>query len=209
MTKPLKKALVCASGRGSNFQAVFHAIQKGKIRNCEIIAFVTDRKNTQAEAFAKKNALPSQVIDFQSFPSRSDFNRAFFECAQGFAPHFIMTLGYMRILSPEFTRAFPGAIINIHPSLLPSFKGLKAPRQALEYGVRFTGATVHFVDEGLDTGPIISQAVVPLLEQDNEESLRKRILEKEHELIVEAIDLYCAGRLKIIGSKVEILEAKK
>ena len=204
MAKLVKRCLVCASGRGSNFQAVFRAVQSGKIRNCEIIGLLTDRPKTLAEAFAKEHGLRTEVLDFKSFHSRSQFDQAFFDYVGSLAPDLILTLGYMRILAPVFVRAYAGRIINIHPSLLPAFKGLAAPRQALEYGVRFSGASVHFVDEDLDTGPIISQAVVPLFAQDNEESLAERILQKEHELIVKAVDLFCTDNLKITGPKVEL-----
>ena len=205
MAKSVKETLVCASGRGSNFQAVFRAVQNGEIRNCKIVGLLTDRPNTLAERFAKEHELETRVLDFKSFSLRSQFEQAFFDCVQNFAPDLILTLGYMRVLAPEFVQAFAGSIINIHPSLLPAFKGLQAPRQALEYGVRFCGATVHFVDDGVDTGPIISQAVVPLMPQDNEETLTERILEEEHKLIVKAVDLFCRAKLKITGRKVDIL----
>ena len=205
MKKNPKGTLVCASGRGSNFRAVFHAIQNKKIRNCKILALFTDRPNTPAEDFAQKQGLRTKTLDFHSFPSRSHFNEAFFKYVQKIAPDLILTLGYLRVLSSEMIQAFHGQIINIHPSLLPAFKGMHAQRQALEYGVHFTGATLHFVDEGIDTGPIISQAVVPIKAQDSEESLSKRILEVEHELLVKSLDLFCTGNLKIIGTKVEIL----
>ena len=190
-----KKTLICASGRGSNFKALFHAVEKNTVPHCRIIGLITDRKNTPAAAFAAEQGLEIKTLDFGSFLNRSSFEDAFLEALTQFSPDLIMTLGYMRILSPAVVQRFPKKIMNIHPSLLPSFSGLRAQKQALDYGAKISGATVHFVDEGMDTGPVICQGAVEVLADDTEGSLSKRILEKEHGLVIQAARLFCADRL--------------
>ena len=197
-----KRTVVCASGRGSNFKAVIEAIASGEIRNCNIIGFISDHKNTKAESLAQQHSIPTIAIEFAFFKQRSDFDAEIEKALLSFSPDLILTLGYMRVLAPETVYKFKGRIINTHPSLLPAFPGLHAPMQALQYGVRYTGVTAHFIDEGLDTGPIIGQRVVEILAGDTEKNLTSRILEQEHELIVEVVDLFCADRLQIIGRKV-------
>ena len=205
MTKP-KKIVVCASGRGSNFCALHSAIYDKKIiDNAQIVGLITDRKNTQVEVFARQHDVSNiEVLDYASFSSRQLFEEVNLKVLTALSPYLVLTLGYMRIVSQEIVKKFKHKIINIHPSLLPSFPGLYAQRQALAYGVRYSGATTHFIDEGLDSGPIIQQKIVNVEGDDTEETLSTRILEKEHELIVETVDLFCRDRLEVIGRQVRI-----
>ena len=179
--------VVLASGRGTNFQAVHKAILSKKISNANIVALITDRPNTLASIYARNNSIKVFDIDYKNYLNRSDFNKVLLNALLEINPDLILTLGFLRILDLEIIKSFPKKIINIHPSLLPSFKGMNAQKQALDYGVKFTGVTVHYVDEGVDTGPIIDQIVVPILENENIESLTNRILEKEHELLVKVV----------------------
>ena len=198
-----KRIAVLASGRGSNFQAVIDAIEDGKIQAC-CVALITDNPNAYAIARAEKAGIPVVVIDYVSFPSREVYERALLVAMQQQDADLFVLAGYMRILGKSIVQAFPGKMVNIHPALLPSFTGLHAQRQALEYGVKVTGCTVHFVDEHLDCGPIILQRYVPVLETDNEDTLAQRILEQEHIVFPEAIRLFCDDRLEIVGRKVRI-----
>ncbi len=186
----MKKIIVLASGRGSNFIAVHQATERDEIK-AKIVSLITDRYNTKASEYAIQNKIETYEINFKDFSSKESFNAKLLSVVEEINPDLILTLGYLRILEARLIQKFPSKIINIHPSLLPSFKGLHAQSQALSYGVKFTGATVHFVDEGIDTGPILSQVVVPVLDNDTEETLSKRILEKEHLLIVSTLKHIC------------------
>ena len=200
-----KKILVAASGRGTLFQKIYGGIQSNSIPNSELIGLLTDRNHTGAESFAKENAIPVHVIDFFSFNDRSDFERGIEEVLRSQKPDLFLTLGFKRILPAKIVQLMKWKMINIHPSLLPCFPGLKPQKQAIDYGVRFSGATVHFIDEGLDTGPIIWQDIVEILPDDNPEILAERILKQEHKIIVKAVALFCQERLKIEGRRVRIL----
>ncbi len=201
-----KRIVVFASGRGSNFRAVYSALyDKKTIPNAHIVGLITDRKGTPAESFAREQKLdPIIVIDYSSYPSRDLFEQATLDTLMSLYPDLILTLGYMRLIPKKIIAKFKHKIINIHPSLLPAFPGLHAQQQALAYGVCYSGATAHFVDEGLDTGPIIGQKIVAVTMKDTEDSLSARILEKEHELIVEVVDLFCRDHLEIVGRQVKI-----
>jgi phosphoribosylglycinamide formyltransferase 1 len=197
------RIVVLASGRGSNFQAVIDAIQDGKIP-ATCAALITDNPMAFAIERAKKAKIPVTVIDFGSFPSRDDYEKALLVAMQKTNADLFVLAGYMRIVGAAIVRSFPGKIMNIHPALLPAFPGLHAQRQAVHHGVKVSGCTVHFVDESLDGGPIIFQRCVNVLENDDEDSLAERILHHEHECYPEAITLFCEGRLEIVGRKVRI-----
>jgi phosphoribosylglycinamide formyltransferase 1 len=198
-----KRIAVLASGRGSNFQAVVDAIQAGKI-SARCVSLITDNPNAYAIERAQKAGIPVVVIDYASFPSREVYERALLSAMQQQDADLFVLAGYMRILGKSIVQAFPGRMVNIHPALLPSFTGLHAQRQALHYGVKVAGCTVHFVDEHLDCGPIILQKCVQVLPDDDEDALAERILEQEHKCFPEAIRLFCEDRLEIVGRTVRI-----
>jgi phosphoribosylglycinamide formyltransferase 1 len=198
-----RRIAVLASGRGSNFQAVIDAISAGKIP-ARCVALITDNPKAYAIERAQKAGIPTVVVDYASFPSREVYERALLSAMQQQDADLYVLAGYMRILGKGIVLAFPGKMVNIHPALLPSFTGLHAQRQALEYGVKIAGCTVHFVDEHLDCGPIILQRSVPVLEGDDEEALAERILSEEHIAFPEAIRLFCEGRVEIVGRNVSI-----
>jgi phosphoribosylglycinamide formyltransferase-1 len=199
-----KRIAVVASGRGSNFQAVIDAIRNGKVP-AACVALITDNPKAYAIERAQKAGIPCRIIDYATFPSREVYERALLLAMQEADADLFVLAGYMRILGSSIVRAFPGMMINIHPALLPSFTGLHAQRQAVQYGVKMAGCTVHFVDESLDGGPIILQRCVPVLDSDDEDALAERILAHEHQCLPEAIRLFCENRLVIEGRKVRIL----
>lgn len=196
---------VLASGRGSNLQAIIDAIEAGKL-DCRLALVVSDRPEAQALERARKLGTEAVFVDPKAHPDREAFDRAVLAVLEKHRVELVCLAGFMRILTPTFVRALSGRIMNIHPALLPSFPGLHAQRQALEHGVKVSGATVHFVDEGVDTGPIIVQAAVAVREGDTEETLAARILEQEHQIYVRAIRLYAGGRLSIAGRRVLVRE---
>ena len=199
-SKPLRIG-VLASGRGSNLQAIIDAIEAGKL-DCRLAVVVSDRPEAQALERARKHGTEAVFMAPKGYPNRDAFDQAVLAILAEHQVELVCLAGYMRVLSPMFVRALPGQIMNIHPALLPSFPGLHAQRQALQYGVKVSGATVHFVNEGVDTGPIICQVAVPVREDDTEETLAARILEQEHQLYPRAIRLYAEGRLSIVGRRV-------
>ena len=199
-----KRIAVLASGRGSNFQAVIEAIAAGRIP-ATCIALITDNPQAYARERAQAADIPVIVLDYVSFPSREAYEFALLAAMQQQKADLFVLAGYMRILGSAIIQAFPRKIINIHPALLPSFTGLHAQRQAVAYGVKVAGCTVHFVDENLDCGPIILQKCVPVLRDDDEDSLAGRILIEEHTCYPEAIRLFCEDRLEITGRIVRIL----
>jgi phosphoribosylglycinamide formyltransferase-1 len=196
---------VLASGRGSNLASIISAIDAGKIPG-EIKLVLSDKPQAQALVRAWEAGIPARAIVPSSFATKGEFEDALAEALREAGVELVVLAGFMRILSPRFVGRFSGRIMNIHPSLLPSFPGLDAQRQAVEYGVRVSGCTVHFVDQGMDTGPIILQKEVPVLPDDTPETLEQRILVQEHRLYPEAIALYAAGRLSIEGRRVIISE---
>lgn len=197
----MKRVAVLASGRGSNFQALIDAIQKGEIP-ASCVGLVTDNPAAYAITRAREAGIPVHVVDYSRFPSKEEYESALLAAMRGLQADLFVLAGYMRILGPEIVREFSGRMINIHPALLPSFAGLHAQRQALEYGVKVSGCTVHLVDEGMDTGPIIVQACVPVLDGDDEECLAERILVEEHRCLPMAVRLFCEGRLEVVGRRV-------
>ena len=194
---------VLASGRGSNFQAILDAIDAGTL-NATVKLLIVDNAEAPAIERARKKSIEYLHIDRRRFSTRDDF---FVKIADEFRSRrveLVILAGFMRIVGKPLIEAFPSRIMNIHPALLPSFPGLHGQSQATDYGVRISGCTVHFVDEGMDTGPIIIQAAVAVSPDDTEDALSKRILELEHKIYPEAIRLYAEGRLKLIGRKVLI-----
>ncbi|HJJ89333.1 MAG TPA: phosphoribosylglycinamide formyltransferase [Methanocorpusculum sp.] len=200
----MKRIAVLASGRGSNFQAILEAISRGEI-NGKCVVLLTDNKNAYAIELAKNAGIPIVVINYHDYPTKSAFETDLLEAMHAANADLFVCAGYMRIIGTEIIREFAGKIINIHPALLPSFPGLHAQRNALEYGVKIAGCTVHFVDEGLDSGPIILQKAVSVLDDDDEKTLDARILAQEHVVFPKAVALFCADRLVISGRHVKIL----
>ncbi|EDP73609.1 phosphoribosylglycinamide formyltransferase [Hydrogenivirga sp. 128-5-R1-1] len=199
--------VVLASGRGSNLKAILNAIEEGKI-NANVKLVLSNKKNAGALEIAKNKGIKAKFFDPSFFETRRGYDIYISEIIKKENPDLVVLAGYMRILSDEFIDTFEGKLVNIHPSLIPAFQGIKAQKQALEYGAKITGATVHFVTKELDNGPIIIQGVVPILPDDTEESLSKRILEIEHRIYPQAIKWFCDKRLKIEGRKVIVEGAK-
>ena len=196
-----RRVAVLASGRGSNLEAILEATATPGFP-AEVVVVVSDRERAPALDRARQRGVPAIVVDPKASEDRTAYDAELEQRLSRHGVELVCLAGFMRILGPAFVRAFPGRILNIHPSLLPAFPGLHAQRQALEYGARITGATVHFVDEGVDTGPIVLQASVPILPADSEASLSDRILAEEHRLYPEAIRLVASGRLRIVGRRV-------
>ncbi|MBN2844621.1 MAG: phosphoribosylglycinamide formyltransferase [Deltaproteobacteria bacterium] len=199
---------VLVSGSGSNLQSIIDSIESG-ILHASIEIVVSNNPDAFALERAKKHHLESIVIDHAEFASREDFDQRMVDVLTSHSVDLVVMAGFMRILSTLFLRSFPMRIINIHPALLPSFQGLHAQKKAFDYGVKFSGCTVHFADEGVDTGPIIIQSVVPVYDDDTEESLQKRILKEEHRIYPQAIQLIAEGKIEIAGRKVKIREHGK
>jgi phosphoribosylglycinamide formyltransferase 1 len=194
---------VLVSGRGSNLQAIIDAVNSKKI-NGEIAVVISNIPGVAALERARQNGIKAVVIDHKEHSDRSSYDKQVIKTLEENKVGLICLAGYMKLLSPEFVHHFRGRIMNIHPALLPAFPGLHVQKKALEYGVKFSGCTVHFVDEGCDTGPIILQAAVPVLDDDTEETLSARILKEEHRIYPEAIRLFSEGKLKIEGRRVKI-----
>lgn len=202
--EPVRLGLL-ASGRGSNLQAIIDAIEGGHL-GARLAVVVSDRADAQALERARMHGTAAVFVDPRAHPDREAFDRAVMAVLAEHRVELACMAGFMRVLTPFFVKTFTGRIMNVHPALLPAFPGLHAQRQALEYGVKVAGATVHFVDEGVDTGPIILQAAVPVREDDTEERLSARILAEEHRLYPRAIQLFAQGRLQIRGRRVVIRE---
>ena len=194
---------VLASGRGSNLQAILEACARPDFP-ARVVVVVADRERAPALEHARQHRVPAIWLNPKDFGDRAAYDEALRRLLDEHRVGLVCLAGFMRILTPGLVRAYAGRIMNVHPSLLPAFPGLAAQRQALEHGVRVAGATVHFVDDGVDTGPIILQASVLVHPDDTEESLSARILVEEHRLYPEAIRLFAEGRLTIAGRKVLI-----
>jgi len=192
-----------ASGRGSNLQAIIDAVEAGKI-NARVAVVISDRPESQALDRARHHHLMAVFLNPSDFPTREDYDERIVEILKQQEVDLVILAGYMRIITTRLLVPYKMRIMNIHPSLLPSFPGLSAQKQALNWGVKITGCTVHFVDETVDQGPIILQAAVPVHPDDTEESLAVRILEEEHRILPEAIQFFAEGRLKVAGRKVVI-----
>lgn len=201
--RPEFRIVVLASGRGTNFQAIIDASESGRLLG-KVVALVSDSPDAVALERARRHGIPQVVVDRKSYASKNEFDLGLLEAVRRLSPDLVVLAGFMRLLGRSFLERFPGKVINIHPSLLPAFKGLQAQKQALDYGVKYAGCTVHFVDEGVDTGPIIGQRVVPVLPDDTEDTLAARILVEEHSLLVECINAVLSGRVRTDGRKVTI-----
>jgi len=196
---------VLASGRGSNLQAITDNIEQGLLP-AEIVVVISDQPDAYSLERARKHNLPAIHISAEGYRGiRDEYDALLVKELQKNNVELVCLAGFMRIITPTLIQAFPNRILNIHPALLPAFPGLHVQKAALDHGVKFSGCTVHFVDEGMDTGPIIIQAVVPILDNDTEDSLSKRILKQEHKIYSRAIHLYAEGRLKIDGRPVLII----
>jgi len=200
------KIAVLASGRGSNFEAIAKAVKFGKIK-AEISALVVDRRNAGAIERAETFGINWIFVDPKGFPSREDYDRKLISILEKLEVNLVCLAGYMRIVTPPFVDAFKNRIMNIHPALLPSFQGLNVHQRAIEYGVKVSGATVHFVDYGTDTGPVIVQAVVPVSPDDDPESLAAKVLKFEHRIYPQAVKWFVEGRISVEGRKVTVREA--
>jgi phosphoribosylglycinamide formyltransferase 1 len=199
---------VLISGSGSNLQAIIDAIEAQEL-DAKIQVVLSNRADAYGLVRAKKHEIPVEVLDHKRFPSREAFDQAVVDILRDRQVELVVLAGFMRLLSPVFVRAYSNRIMNIHPALLPAFPGLHVQKKAVEHGVRFSGCTVHFVNEACDEGPIIIQAVVPVFPDDTEEILAGRILEQEHRIYPRAIQLYSEGRLRIEGRKVFVDDLAK
>jgi len=196
-----KRIGVLLSGRGSNFEALADSVVAGRIPDAEISVVVSNREGAPGIERAKAREIATRVLPSKGL-EREAFDRQVVAVLNEYKVDLVCLAGYMRLLSPFFVAAFPNRILNIHPSLLPSFPGLESQKQALEYGAKFAGCTVHFVDESLDAGPIVLQAAVAVEDSDTEASLSEKILREEHRIYTEAVKLVLAGRYKISGRRV-------
>ncbi len=192
------------SGRGSNFVSIKKKIDEGAIKG-EIVAVISNKADSKGLEFAREQGLEAIFVNPKEFDGREAYDRELVRILKEKGVELVCLAGFMRIISPYFVSEFRNRILNIHPSLLPSFKGLDAQKQAFEYGVKFAGCTVHFVDEEMDHGNIILQAVVPVLQDDDDHTLAERILKEEHRIYPEAVALFCEDRLKVEGRKVFVI----
>jgi len=196
-----KRIGVLLSGRGSNFEALADSVASGRIPNAEIAVVVSNREGAPGIDRAKSRGLTTRVLASKGL-EREAFDRQVVAVLNEHQVDLVCLAGYMRLLSPYFVKSFPNRILNIHPSLLPSFPGLESQRQALEYGVKYAGCTVHLVDENLDAGPIILQAVVPIADNDTEATVSEKILREEHRIYSEAVKIILEGNFRIEGRRV-------
>ena len=196
---------VLCSGRGTNLQSILAAVDSGQIP-APVGVVLTDKPDAKALERAEKAGIPHFCVNRKQYADKQAFEEALVEKLRAHGVTLVILAGFMRILSPYFVQEFPGRILNIHPSLLPSFGGAHAHRDVLAYGIKVSGCTIHIVDEGMDSGPIILQTAVPVLDSDDEDTLAARVLEQEHKLYPRAIELFLNGKLKIEGRKVHILE---
>lgn len=195
---------VLVSGNGSNLQVIINKIESGEL-NARIACVISNNSDAFALTRAKSHNIPVVVLESNGFKGRKEYDAALVSILREYGVELVVLAGFMRILSKVMVDAFPNAIMNIHPALLPSFPGLHAQQQALDYGVKFSGCTVHLVDCGTDTGPIILQAVVPVQQNDTEESLSARIQAEEHRTFPEAIRLFVESKILVDGRLVRIL----
>ncbi|MGA7221850.1 MAG: phosphoribosylglycinamide formyltransferase [Candidatus Acidiferrales bacterium] len=202
-----KRIGVLLSGRGSNFEALADGIASGRIPNSEIAIVLSNREGAPGIEKARARGIPAQVIPSKGL-EREAYDKLVVAALREKNVDLVCLAGYMRLLSPHFVAAFPNRILNIHPSLLPAFPGLESQRQALEHGAKFSGCTVHFVDENLDAGPIVLQACVPIEDQDTPDTLAARILREEHRIYTQAVRIVLEGRYRIEGRRV-LLDPQK
>ncbi len=197
---------VLVSGSGSNLQAIIDNIESGKL-DAVVRVVISNVPGVMALDRAKNHNIPAVVIDHENFGTKEEFDRETIDVLKSYSVDLVIMAGFMKILTPVFLKAFSGKIMNIHPALLPSFPGLHVQQKAFDYGVKFSGCTVHFADEGVDTGPIIIQAVVPVYDNDTADKLQQRILKEEHRIYSQAIQFYAEGKLEFEGRKVRIKDS--
>ena len=197
----MKRIVIVISGRGSNMRSLLDAVACGAL-SVRVVAVISNRPEAEGLTIAAACGVPVQVVDHRQFDSREAFDAAMAEAIDAFAPDLVVLAGFMRILTDAFVRRFAGRMINIHPSLLPAFPGLRTHRQALAAGVRVHGCTVHFVTPELDHGPIIAQVAVPVLDGDDEAALAARVLVQEHVIYPQAVRWFAEGRLRVIDGRV-------
>ena len=194
----MKKLVILISGRGSNMEAIIRA----QIPGAEVSAVIANRPDAEGLAFAVDQGIVTQVVDHKAYPSREAFDAALADAIDAHRPDLVVLAGFMRVLTDAFVTRYAGRLLNIHPSLLPSFPGLHTHRKALESGVRVHGATVHFVTPTLDCGPVVIQAAVPVLPGDDEAALARRVLEQEHRIYPQAVRWFVDGRLTLTDGRV-------
>ncbi len=199
----MKKIVILISGRGSNMEALIAARDAGQLP-VNIAAVISNRPDAAGLETAARAGITAHFIDHKAFAGRESFDAALAECIDGFAPDLVVLAGFMRILSDGFVRHYAGRLMNIHPSLLPSFPGLHTHRRALEEGVRIHGCTVHFVTPTLDHGPVIIQAAVPVLDSDDEATLAGRVLRQEHRIYLQAVRWFAEDRLRLEDGRVRL-----
>jgi len=199
----MKKIVILISGRGSNMEALIAARDTGQLP-VNIAAVISNRPDALGLETAARAGITAHFIDHKAFAGRESFDAALAECIDGFAPDLVVLAGFMRILSDGFVRHYAGRLVNIHPSLLPSFPGLHTHRRALDEGVRIHGCTVHFVTPTLDHGPVIIQAAVPVLDRDDEASLAARVLRQEHRIYPQAVRWFAEDRLRLENGRVRL-----
>ena len=203
--RAMKKIVILISGRGSNMQAILRAAQDEQW-SVQIAAVISNRPDAPGLAFAAQHGIPTAVISSSDYASRQAFDAVLQTRIDDYAPDLVVLAGFMRILTDEFVTHYQGRMLNIHPSLLPSFVGLATHKQALQAGVRIHGTTVHFVTPQLDHGPIVAQVAVPVLPTDTEQTLAARVLEQEHQIYPQAVRWFCEDRLTIVDGIVHIAE---
>ncbi len=191
---------ILISGRGTNMKALIEASLEGRLR-ADVRVVLSNKADAAGLEFARSVGIPTVVMSHRDYPAREDYDRALVAELRGRGVEYVALAGFMRILTAEFLGPFKGRVVNIHPALLPSFPGIHSQKQALDYGVRITGCTVHFVDEGTDTGAIIAQRAVSVMDDDDEDSLSARILAQENTLYPEALDDVLSGRVRIDGRR--------
>ena len=201
--KPRLGIGILVSGSGSNLQSIIDRIEQGDLA-AEIKVVISNNPEAYALERCRKHHIPAVVIRHQEFQKREDFDREMIHVLKFHEVELVAMAGFMRVLSPLFLNAFSMKIMNIHPALLPAFPGTHVQQKAIDYGVKFSGCTVHFADEGIDTGPVIIQAVVPVLAGDTADTLAARILKEEHRIYPQAIQFYAEGRIQVSGRKVTI-----
>jgi phosphoribosylglycinamide formyltransferase-1 len=199
---------VLVSGRGSNLQAIMDATTAVKI-DASVEVVISDRPQAQALDLARRNRIPAIYQDPKDYPNREKYDEAVVDLLRKHQVDLVILAGYMRLITSRLIGPYKNRIMNIHPSILPAFSGLHAHRQALEWGVRISGCTVHFVDESMDQGPIIIQAAVPVFDGDTEETLAARVLEQEHRILPQAIQYFAEQRLEVSGRRVILKSAQK
>ncbi len=199
---------ILVSGNGTNLQAIIDSIEAGRL-DARVKIVISNNKDAYAIERAKRHHIPTFIIQDSHFPTKKDYDRHLVELLKSHSVDLVVMAGFMKLLTPAFIRAFPMKIVNIHPALLPQFPGLHVQKKAVEYGVKFSGATVHIVDEGVDSGPIVIQAAVPVYDDDTEETLSQRILKEEHRIYPQAIQFFAQGRIEVKGRKVIIKDQPK